>query len=145
MTPMQRTLLAQIRHPQWGVCGGAHRSFAAPITSGLGRLPVSAIGWGAYESRLPESMSTEEKSNGGVSRSPASLHRVGGVLCFSPPPPHSLRYSLHGAEFARLFQVVVHLMAVYRSMRSDVLDYIERFHNPRMQRRLDSRDQKFIA
>ncbi len=29
--------------------------------------------------------------------------------------------------------------------RSDVFDYIERFHNPRMQRRLDSRDQKFIA
>ncbi len=29
--------------------------------------------------------------------------------------------------------------------RSDVFDYIERFHNPRMQRRLDSRDQKFIV
>lgn len=29
--------------------------------------------------------------------------------------------------------------------RSDVFDYIERFHNPRMQPRLDSRDQKFIA
>lgn len=29
--------------------------------------------------------------------------------------------------------------------RSDVFDYIERFHNPRMQRRLDSRDQEFIA
>lgn len=29
--------------------------------------------------------------------------------------------------------------------QSDVFDYIERFHNPRMQRRLDSRDQKFIA
>ena len=29
--------------------------------------------------------------------------------------------------------------------RSDVFDYIERFHNPRMQRRLDKQDQKFIA
>ena len=29
--------------------------------------------------------------------------------------------------------------------RSDVFDYIERFHNPRMQRRLDNRDQKLIA
>lgn len=29
--------------------------------------------------------------------------------------------------------------------RSDVFNYIERFHNPRMQRRLDNRDQKFIA
>lgn len=29
--------------------------------------------------------------------------------------------------------------------RSDVFDYIERCHNPRMQRRLDKRDQKFIA
>jgi putative transposase len=29
--------------------------------------------------------------------------------------------------------------------RSDVFDYIECFHNPRMQRRLDSRDQKFLA
>lgn len=29
--------------------------------------------------------------------------------------------------------------------RSNVFDYIERFHIPRMQRRLDSRDQKFIA
>ena len=29
--------------------------------------------------------------------------------------------------------------------RSDVFDYIERFHNPRMQRRLDNQDQKFIA
>ncbi|CAN5799466.1 hypothetical protein BH23CHL8_BH23CHL8_31790 [soil metagenome] len=29
--------------------------------------------------------------------------------------------------------------------QSDVFDYNERFHNPRMQRRLDSRDQKFIA
>lgn len=27
--------------------------------------------------------------------------------------------------------------------RSDVFDYIERFHNPRMQRRLDARDQAF--
>ena len=29
--------------------------------------------------------------------------------------------------------------------RSDVFDYIERFHNPRMQRRLDIRDQAFNA
>lgn len=29
--------------------------------------------------------------------------------------------------------------------RSDVFDYIERFHNPRMQRRLDVQDQKFYA
>jgi len=29
--------------------------------------------------------------------------------------------------------------------RSDVFDYIERFHNPRMQRRLDVQDQKFCA
>lgn len=29
--------------------------------------------------------------------------------------------------------------------RSDVFDYIERFHNPRMQRRLDIQDQKFYA
>jgi putative transposase len=29
--------------------------------------------------------------------------------------------------------------------RSDVFDYIERFHNPRMQRRLDAQDQKFYA
>ena len=29
--------------------------------------------------------------------------------------------------------------------RSDVFDYIERFHNPRMQRRLDKREQEFIA
>jgi len=29
--------------------------------------------------------------------------------------------------------------------RSDVFDYIERFHNPMMQRRLDNQDQKFIA
>jgi len=29
--------------------------------------------------------------------------------------------------------------------RSDVFDYIERFHKLRMQRRLDSREQKFIA
>ena len=27
--------------------------------------------------------------------------------------------------------------------RADVFDYIERFHNPRMQRRLDARDQGF--
>ncbi|MEN9311475.1 MAG: hypothetical protein RLY77_1600, partial [Pseudomonadota bacterium] len=27
--------------------------------------------------------------------------------------------------------------------RSDVFDYIERFHNPRMQRRLDVKDQAF--
>ena len=36
----------------------------------------------------------------------------------------------------------------YRSFtqaRSDVFDYIERFHNPRMQRRMDKQDQKFIA
>ena len=29
--------------------------------------------------------------------------------------------------------------------KSDVFDYIERFHNPRMQRRLDVQDQKFYA
>lgn len=29
--------------------------------------------------------------------------------------------------------------------RSDVFDYIERFHNPRMQRRIDARDQAFRA
>ena len=29
--------------------------------------------------------------------------------------------------------------------RSDVYDYIGRFHNPRMQQRLDIRDQKFLA
>ena len=29
--------------------------------------------------------------------------------------------------------------------RSDVFDYIERFHNPRMQRRIDARDQAFLA
>ena len=29
--------------------------------------------------------------------------------------------------------------------RSDVFDYIERLHKPRMQRRLDTQDQKFIA
>ena len=29
--------------------------------------------------------------------------------------------------------------------RSDVFDYIERFHNPRMQRRIDVRDQAFTA
>ena len=29
--------------------------------------------------------------------------------------------------------------------RSDVFDYIERFHNPRMQRRLDVEEQKFYA
>lgn len=29
--------------------------------------------------------------------------------------------------------------------RSDVFDYIERFHNPRMQRRIDVQDQKFAA
>lgn len=29
--------------------------------------------------------------------------------------------------------------------RSDVFDYIERHHNPRMQRRLDNRDQQFIV
>lgn len=29
--------------------------------------------------------------------------------------------------------------------RSDVFDYIERFHNPRMQRRIDARDQAFTA
>jgi putative transposase len=29
--------------------------------------------------------------------------------------------------------------------RSDVFDYIERFHNPRMQQRLDAEDQKFLA
>ena len=29
--------------------------------------------------------------------------------------------------------------------RSDVFDYIERHHNPRMQRRLDNREQQFIA
>ena len=27
--------------------------------------------------------------------------------------------------------------------RADVFDYIERFHNPRMQRRLDAHDQAF--
>ena len=29
--------------------------------------------------------------------------------------------------------------------RADVFDYIERFHNPRMQRRIDARDQAFAA
>ena len=29
--------------------------------------------------------------------------------------------------------------------RTDVFDYIERFHNPRMQRRIDVRDQAFTA
>jgi len=29
--------------------------------------------------------------------------------------------------------------------RADVFDYIERFHNPRMQRRIDARDQAFKA
>lgn len=29
--------------------------------------------------------------------------------------------------------------------RSDMFDYIERFHNPRMQRRIDARDQAFTA
>lgn len=29
--------------------------------------------------------------------------------------------------------------------RTDVFDYIERFHNPRMQRRIDARDQAFTA
>ena len=29
--------------------------------------------------------------------------------------------------------------------RSDVFDYIECFHNPRMQRRLDARDQEYVA
>jgi len=29
--------------------------------------------------------------------------------------------------------------------KSDVFDYIERFHNPRMQRRLGVQDQKFYA
>ncbi len=36
----------------------------------------------------------------------------------------------------------------YRSIveaRADVFDYIERFHNPRMQQRLDIQDQKFLA
>jgi putative transposase len=36
----------------------------------------------------------------------------------------------------------------YRTLaeaRTDVFDYIERFHNPRMQRRLDKRDLEFIA
>ena len=36
----------------------------------------------------------------------------------------------------------------YRSIdeaRGDVFDYIERFHNPRMQQRLDAEDQKFLA
>ena len=28
--------------------------------------------------------------------------------------------------------------------RADVFDYIERFHNPRMQRRLDAEEQAFI-
>ena len=28
---------------------------------------------------------------------------------------------------------------------ADVFDYIERFHNPRMQRRLDAKDQAFIS
>ena len=35
---------------------------------------------------------------------------------------------------------------VYRTReqaRADVFDYIERFHNPRMQRRLDVKDQAF--
>ena len=29
--------------------------------------------------------------------------------------------------------------------RSDIFDYIERFHNPRMQRRLAQQDQQFSA
>ena len=29
--------------------------------------------------------------------------------------------------------------------RADVFDYIERFHNPRMQRRIDALDQAFTA
>jgi putative transposase len=29
--------------------------------------------------------------------------------------------------------------------RSDVFDYLERFHNPRMHQRLDAQDQKFLA
>ncbi|WP_152620103.1 IS3 family transposase, partial [Lysobacter sp. A03] len=29
--------------------------------------------------------------------------------------------------------------------RSDIFDYIERFHNPRMQRRIHVRDQAFMA
>jgi putative transposase len=29
--------------------------------------------------------------------------------------------------------------------RSDVFNYIERFHNPRMQRRIDARDHAFAA
>lgn len=36
----------------------------------------------------------------------------------------------------------------YRSIdeaRRDVFDYIERFHNPRMQQKLDAEDQKFLA
>ncbi len=30
-------------------------------------------------------------------------------------------------------------------VQSDVFDYIEGFHNPRMKRRPDSRDQKFVV
>ncbi|MEW6692943.1 MAG: IS3 family transposase, partial [Pseudomonadota bacterium] len=29
--------------------------------------------------------------------------------------------------------------------RSDVFDYIERFHNPRMRRRVAQQDQKFLS
>jgi len=37
---------------------------------------------------------------------------------------------------------------IYRTMdaaRSDVFDYIERFHNPRMRRRVVQQDQKFLS
>ncbi|TDN66102.1 integrase-like protein [Halothiobacillus neapolitanus] len=37
---------------------------------------------------------------------------------------------------------------IYRTLdmtRSDLFDYIERFHNPRMRRRLARQDQKFLA
>ena len=40
-------------------------------------------------------------------------------------------------------RVYRHRYLTLSEARSDVFDYIERFHNPRMRRRLDAKDQAF--
>ncbi len=45
-----------------------------------------------------------------------------------------------GGRKARLHVLAV-LYLTLAHARSDVFDHIERFHNPRMQRRLDGKDQ----
>ena len=88
-----------------------------------------------------------------------AAHRIENSECFVRPCTEvrscNLPKKAHGRSCVRAliglscagFTFGVHRRH-YRTIveaRSDVFDYLERFHNPRMHQRLDAQDQKFLA